>query len=144
MFPEKQCPLCDGKASVYLPNGIDARIECSRCGRFKVTRVLYTTVLRHKNSDAEVQGLLPYVSAYTRQASERGEEIFLENSNWKDFALAHKSTPISRKTTKLLELIAARSTYGHRAQLDSTNDLPLVGRQRFSGIQLSTQPSDRA
>ena len=40
--------------------------------------------------------------------------------------MAHRSTPISRKATKLLEVIAARSEHGRSTKLDQVNDLSLV------------------
>jgi hypothetical protein len=83
------------------------------------------TVLKGNESDSETKELLPYLSAYIRQANARGERVVLED-NWPDLAMAHMSTPLSRKVTKLLEVIAARTSYGHSAKLDEKTDLSLV------------------
>ena len=122
MFPN-QCPLCRGTASLWAYNGIDARIECGRCGTFKLTRRLYDTTLEALNR--EMKELLPYLSAHTRQASERGEEILLEVDNWKDYAMAHRAVPVSRKLFNLLELIARRTTPGKPTNIFDT-DAPLL------------------
>jgi hypothetical protein len=95
------------------------------CGEFKITRTLLRTALAD-NEDNEVKGLLPYLTAHTRQASERGESVVLDTQNWKEFALAHKSTPFSRKVQKVLDLVASRCDPGTRAQLHLHADVPLV------------------
>src|SRR5262249_10253804 len=120
------CPVCGQKATLYaVPRHDGFRVECPRCGNFIVPGLLLRTVLKGSDSDSETKELLPFLSAYIRQANERDEHIILDD-NWPDFALAHKKTPVSRKATKLLEVIAAQSTYGHPTKLDHLNDLSLV------------------
>jgi hypothetical protein len=122
----KACPVCSQNATVSNLAGRDGyRVECPRCKPFVAPGLLLRTVLKGQQSDAETKELLPYLSAYIRQANERGERVVLDE-NWRDFALAHQSTPILRRATKLLELIAARSAYGHSTTLDHINDLSLV------------------
>src|SRR5262245_53588620 len=121
------CPVCAQKATLYaLPNRDTSRVECPRCGNFLVSGLLLRTVLKGKDSDSETKELLPYLSAYIRQATARGERVVLEVENWQNFALANKNTPISRKATKLLEHIATTSEYGRSTKLDEKNDLSLV------------------
>jgi hypothetical protein len=88
--------------------------------------MLRRTVIKGKDSNPETAALLPYVSAHTRQATERGEEIFLTADNWKAFAGAHANTSVLTKLTRFLEIIAARSKPGKSAELDSTRDAPLL------------------
>ena len=126
MFQENQCPLCQREARLYLFNSIDASVKCEKCAAFRITRVLYDTMLRPDVLEPETKELLPYLSAHTRQASERGEEIVLESNNWKVFASAHLNTPVSTKLTRLMELIASRSRPGIPAKLDVETDAPLL------------------
>jgi hypothetical protein len=123
----RACPVCAGQNARL--SGIaerDAfRVACHRCGNFLVSGILLFTQLKGQQSDADIKQLLPYLSAYIRQANDRGEHVVLDD-DWQDFAAAHKNTPISRKATKLLELIAARSEHGHSTTLDEKNDLSLV------------------
>jgi hypothetical protein len=110
-----------------LYENIDARVECGRCGNFKIARLLYVTALRPNYITDEAKELLPYLSAYTRQASDRGEQVDLNPDNWKHFALACKQTPPVEKIEKLLKVAAARSRPGHTAKFDPKTDPPLVG-----------------
>jgi hypothetical protein len=122
-----ECPVCSQNATVSNLGGRDGyRVECPRCKPFVAPGLLLRTVLKGQNSDSEIKELLPYLSAYIRQSNERGERVVLEDKNWRNFALAHKSTPMPRKVTKMLEVIAARSAYGHSTKLDQVNDLSLV------------------
>jgi len=82
--------------------------------------------LARKATNDEVKNLLPYLSAYTRQASHRGEEVFLNHENWKEFALAHSETPVSKRLEKLLELTARRSRPGFPVKFDGKIDPPWV------------------
>ncbi|MGI0015070.1 MAG: hypothetical protein ACREBU_16760 [Nitrososphaera sp.] len=125
---ERACPVCGQNATVSnvasMTDGYS--VACRRCGRFLVPGILLRTVLKGQHSDSETKELLPYLSAYTRQATERGEKVALDPENWKDFAVAHKHTPFSTKVTKLLEVLAARSRPGIPTSFDRDNDFPLV------------------
>ena len=71
--------------------------------------------------------LLPYLSAHARQASETGTMVELNSDNWKEFAELHKSTSVSQRSMKLLELIAKRSKYpGDQAELIGEYVYPLL------------------
>jgi len=126
MFLENQCPLCQREARLSFFNSIDARVECDKCGVFKVTRLLYDTILKPEAIETETKKILPYLSAHTRQASERGEVVVLEGDNWKVFPSAHLNTPVSTKLTRLMELIATRSRPGLPAKVDFETDAPLL------------------
>src|SRR5262245_25317038 len=92
----KACPVCGQNANVsnVPPPTIDAyRVECPRCGNFVAPGMLLITQLKGQHSDSDIRELLPYLSAYIRQANARGERVVLEDKNWRNFALAHKSTP---------------------------------------------------
>ena len=123
----KACPVCSQNATVSNLAARDGyRVECPRCGNFVAPGMLLITQLKGQHSDPDIKELLPYLSAYIRQANARGERVVLEDKNWRNFAMAHKHTPISRKATKLLEHIAATSACGHSTKLDQVNDLSLV------------------
>jgi hypothetical protein len=116
----KRCPLCGQGAEVeYIPDFYF--VNCPRCGRFLITTMNLLTI-----ADEEKE-LLPYLSMHTRQAHERGERVELNASHWKNFALAHKNTPVSRKLLNLLELVAQRTKNpGHEIVLNPNTDPPLL------------------
>lgn len=118
-----RCPLCSWDAKVR--SGDADHVICDLCGEFKITRTLLATPFNDKASE-EARGLLPYLSAHTRQASARGEVVTLDTRNWKQLALAHKTTPLSRRITKLLELVASRSEPGSPVTLNLAAEFPLV------------------
>jgi hypothetical protein len=115
-----RCALCGWDAKVNRSGDAD-HIVCELCGEFKITQTLLASLV---NQDAKP--LLPYLRAHTRQASERGELVTLDTRNWKDLALAHKYTPLPRKITKLLELLASRSRPGDSVEINPAADAPLV------------------
>ncbi len=120
----EKCPICGTQATINrLPQYSDSYdVQCLRCKRFLIDGMDKWVF---ENPDAQVAKLLPGLSAYVRQANERGEYVKLDE-NWKEYALARKNTSILKKATKLLELLAARAQPGTSAKLDSTNDPPLV------------------
>jgi len=121
------CPLCTRGAK--LTSGEMYTVECKTCGEYQFTT---EWIIRIKEADME---LLPCLSIHTRQASERGERVELNSMNWKELSLAHQNTPISLKTTKLLELTAKRSKPGKSAKFDIVSDPPLV--DAFNSHELS-------
>ena len=124
MSETKPCSLCGFDAAVTPLSDAD-QVKCEKCGNFNITRSLLSTTLANRETE-EAKELLPYLSAHTRQASERGEIVTLNTANWKNFALAHKGTSISQKVTKLLELIASHTKPGIRVLIDQDADAPLV------------------
>jgi len=130
-----QCAICLGQAEVYpvrTPDGgirAAAQIECERCGSFSITRELLTwwNSVRERNQSRlhdENEALLPYLSAYTRQAS---GPVELMTGNWQGFARQHASTPFSRKRDRMLRLVADRSKVpGEWVMLDYRLDAPLL------------------
>ena len=77
--------------------------------------------------DEDELQLLPYLSAYTRQASERGIQPELTTTNWPDLARAHATTRAQIKTAKLLDVLAERSRYpGQTVTVDPELDYPLM------------------
>ena len=119
-----RCPLCGWGARVQR-SGDAQHVICELCGEFKITGTLLATPFNDKASE-EARGLRPYLSAHTRQASAHGEVVTLNTINWKELALAHKNTPLPRKITKLLELLASRSQPGSTVQLNPAAEAPLV------------------
>jgi hypothetical protein len=118
---EQQCPIC-GLDARRAPIGDQSqhRIACRRCGEFLADRLFHV-----RGEPQEYDRLLPYLSAYTRSATDNGSLAELSVHNWEGFAHAHKATPISRRRTKLLELIAARSSrLGDQVQIHAEFDYP--------------------
>jgi nucleoside 2-deoxyribosyltransferase len=124
-----KCPLlCGWVAKVH--SGDAAHVICDHCGEFKVVRTLLAGL-----GKGEAKGLLPYLSAHTRQANQRGEVVTLHTGNWKDFALAHKSTPISMKLFNLLQLIGRNTNPGNSMLIKSDRDAPLL--DAFDSVELT-------
>jgi len=125
----KPCPLCGWDAAVTSLTDAD-HVRCELCGEFKITETLLSTVPNREAEEAKE--LLPYLRAYTRQATERGEVVTLHTTNWRNFAFAHKGTSISRKVTKLLELVASRSKPGITVLINPVAEAPLVDAESKS------------
>lgn len=91
---QKYCPICSEPAALTPIAGQDAEfVTCRRCGKFVVAGNLGRLVLRIKDSEPEIKNLLPYLSAHTRQSSERGENVELDTKNWRSLAQARMGTP---------------------------------------------------
>lgn len=123
----KLCPICTLDARIdRVPNRLVYEIECNRCGKFVMSEPLLLA-MKETRLNADDQGLLPYLSAHTRQATEMGILTELNTDNWQDLARAHTATPVSRKVNKLLELIAERSSHpGDIVEIVAELDYPLV------------------
>src|SRR2546428_8337633 len=74
--------------------------EGSRAITFVIARDLVVIELersplkgRREGLTVEDERLLPYLSAYIRQANSRGITPELNRDNWRDFARAHQTTP---------------------------------------------------
>ncbi len=133
MFPANECPLCNREARLF--QDVNARVECAGCGNFRIARRFYDTTLRPDSITAETKDLLPYLSAHTRQSSERGEEVVLDDDNWKAYAQSHENIPVARRLERLLELMAARAKPGLPVKFDDKTDPALVDAAR--GQELS-------
>jgi hypothetical protein len=123
MSPEATCPLC-GLGAPVSREGDSPYVECQKCGTFGISEFLQNIFRSQRDTVADVKELLPYLSAHTRQASERGDTVILNHQDWKKLALAHKDTPISKKLFALLEFIARSAKPGTRASVRDT-DAPL-------------------
>jgi len=116
---KQKCFLCERSAMLlFVDDGY--RVQCENCGSFHLSRTMLATM---KDNELE---LLPYLSIYTRQASDRGENVLLNSENWRKIALACKEIPFPVKVHKLLKLAAERSQPGHPAEFDPDSDPPLV------------------
>lgn len=118
----KRCPLCGWDAKVEPEPARDAEvITCQLCGTFVIEGILLASPV--SQTDGE---LLPYVSAHTRQESDKGNRVELTRENWRGFAHAHKATPVSGKLDKMLRHVEAKSSYsGAEIVLDLEADYPL-------------------
>jgi len=98
--------------------------ECNRCGVFAMTRTLLQGM---PPADEASRRLLGYLSAYTRQSSDRGSPPELTTANWHGLAEAHAATRSSQKTVKLLDIVAARSQFpGQGVPVDPATDCALI------------------
>jgi hypothetical protein len=120
--PKQQCPLCGWDAKRALVPSRDAfEVDCPRCGRFIVNGLLMSSAVPELDT-----GLLPYLSAHTRQANVQGAVVELTTDNWQDYARSHQGTPVSQKLLAILEHIAKRSRWpGDRVELFYENSAPL-------------------
>lgn len=120
------CPIC-GMELVESGRiaGRDAHaFACRRCGRFGMTRTLLACIPPEAETERH---MLPYLSAYTRQSSDRGSPPELTTTNWQDLAGAHATTRSSQKTAKLLDLIASRSRFpGEPVPIGPETDCALI------------------
>ena len=123
----QMCPICAHPAHLRDDDtAIDVfNVACERCGRFSLPGLLHFTFFELHNSPSTERDLLPYLSAYTRQTSDNGERVVLDPTNWKEFALAHKDTAVSRKLFNLLALIAQRTRPGTSTKILEV-DAPLL------------------
>jgi nucleoside 2-deoxyribosyltransferase len=120
MAEDQQCPICNQLLHVFdLGTAERYRIECRRCGDYQITHSLFNTL--PKDSD-----LLPYLSCYTRQATESGIPVTLNTTNWEILAADHRRTSIQQKITKFVKLVADRSDYPGFSVEVSQDDFPLI------------------
>ncbi len=106
-----RCPICE-RENPRMRGFADraaSEIVCSHCGTFVIARDLVVIELersplkgRREGLTVEDERLLPYLSAYIRQANSRGITPELNRDNWRDFARAHQTTPVPQKVEKLL------------------------------------------
>lgn len=122
------CPICSLPAEVSEETLHDAvRVTCSRCApsnRLTVSGSAARTWLR----DPSHRPVLPYLSAYIRQATDRGEHVVVDDpEKFVELARAHRHTSVNEKIRKTLELLAARSPHaGFVAAIDVQTDYPAV------------------
>ena len=137
---QKNCPICSEPAALTPIAGQDAEsVACRRCGKYVVAGSLGRLVLGNKDSEHEIKQLLPYLSAHTRQASERGEQVMLDTRNWKSLAQAHMGTPFAQKVNKTLELFSRISKPGHECRIIANIDFPLVDAEGPGELQVITK-----
>lgn len=124
----QHCPVCRTTADLAREGGRDAfEVECRVCGKYVITGTLLSIL---ENLEEGERGILPYLSAHTRQTCVQGLVSTLDTSNWGGYAQAHMTTPVSRKVGRLLELVAGRSRYpGQTVKLDPKADYPLLDAQ---------------
>src|SRR5262249_47304673 len=103
----RRCPLCGWDAETRRSSSTEAQeIACEHCGSFAITDALLATGLTVGD-----RKIFSYQSAHTRQETARGNRALLTTENWRDFARAHATTPVSRKLEKILDYVATRSEY---------------------------------
>ncbi len=109
-----------------LPDRDASDFDCRRCGRYKMASLLIRA-FRGGLDEAEDQGLLPYLSAYSKQANEAGIVPVFEASTWRDLARTHAATSSGEKLWKLLMLFRRRSAHlGNVISIVAVEDCPLI------------------
>ena len=130
------CPIC-GLADIEETQSAqqDASvITCKRCGKYMIDgltlgnfRSMHAHGAPSVGFTADDVGLLPYLSAYTRQTYESGGKAQLDSKNWRGYARQHSNTPEEQKLHKLLFLIKERTPIpGHSFPFDCDLTYPLV------------------
>ena len=120
------CPICRGNATQRDPPTRDAiELDCPRCGRPIIVGSLFRSGAFAETLGQEDLGWA--LSAFTRQATERGEQIILDTRNWRDLARAHMGTSVVRKLRMLLELLGNRTAApGALAAVNYETDASLI------------------
>jgi hypothetical protein len=124
------CFICDKAAVVHRDLSTQARVECKKCGTYRITHILEITL----RNDPDYGRLRPYLSAYLRQSSERGESPELDVGNWKKLAESHQHTSIPRQIEKLLKLFCDRSEVGGQQVTFGDDDFPLLDAVNAEGV----------
>jgi hypothetical protein len=118
------CLICKQKAQVEAVQdaiyGLALLYECEICGCFIIPR------LGSRLFPGDDEQLLPFLSAHTRQESFSERCCRLDVQNWKELALGHKTTAVSKKLDLTLKLVADRSMSPGSVISASMNDYPLV------------------
>src|SRR5438876_1073039 len=98
-----KCPICgEITGMTATPRAsTSTTFECRRCGEYTITWLLLSAGI-----PAEIR---PYLSAATRQATERGQPLTVTNENFRDLAEAHQRTTVSEKLDKVLAFIASKT-----------------------------------
>jgi hypothetical protein len=98
-------------------------VDCIRCGRFKISHTLLAIITAARS---EHVGLLPFLSAHTRQASERREVVSLLTDNWEAMARGHQHTGVRAKLRMVLEYLARNTKRpGDQVQPNWNDEYPL-------------------
>lgn len=103
MSDETKCPICAQSAEVSEEPHHDAvRVMCARCAptnRLTVSGI----AARAWSGDSEHRSILPYLSAYIRQVTDRGEHVVVDDpEKWVELARAHRHTSAGQKIRKTL------------------------------------------
>jgi hypothetical protein len=119
-----RCPVCDQLATYrHHTRTIGNVYDCLRCGSYVATLEFIQDV-----PSIIPNPLRPYLSAATREASERDKPITLTTDNWRDLAEQYQRATVTARVDKLLEAIARKSgSPGVYVPLTYENDYPLAG-----------------
>jgi hypothetical protein len=100
-------------------------VNCTRCGRYGLDPLIVLTPPILDEGDA------PFLSAATRQASERGRPLELNSStNFSDLVVTQRSSTVSQKIETLLRVIALRCVRPvAMTVVESARDYPLADCQ---------------
>jgi hypothetical protein len=113
------CSICEGAAEFYLLDN-KADFNCRICGKYEIET--------SRGGIRIPDDLQPYLSAATRQTSERGHKLTITCENLGETAEAHQRTSTAEKLDKVLEFIAAgvKRPGGKPATLNTAQDYPIA------------------
>jgi hypothetical protein len=118
--PEKKCPLCENvpKWYGYEKDRDTAAVECSTCGRLKITE--------------EALGVLHpdqkfLLSAFCRRTSNRNNHVTILSTNIGQLIASLPKFSPSEKLDNLLAIIGEQSSgFGHPSEFNADRDYPLL------------------
>lgn len=97
------------------------QLRCQRCGEYEISR---TAAVSLPSGD---QSLLPFLSAYTRQAWEFDRQHVQINTNWQPLAELHARSSMAQKLDKLMAVARRRTANpGESFEFLHQFDYPLV------------------
>jgi hypothetical protein len=120
MDVEQNCPLCDlaPRYRTYEADRDTLKVECPRCGRFKITDEALT-VLRPAQK--------PLLSAFCRRASRGNNFVTIASNNIEQLIASLPTFSPPERLDNLLELMAEMTTrVGQQTQFDVDRDYPLL------------------
>ena len=121
-----ECWICKKPAEAERTSSRKTPFQCKTCGDFAITD-------RIKIQDE----LRPYLSAATRQASERGRPLTVTSENFLDLAEIHQGTTVSEKLDKILAFIAAKTKVPGSGHIVLPKlDYPMVDARDDAELQL--------
>jgi hypothetical protein len=98
---EPKCLLCGSTPLSRLISNDQIDVECGTCGEYRVSGTVAALIATNPSA----LRLKPYLSAYTRQTSDRGTGAVIGH-DWQTLAARHQTTAIPEKLDRLLRYYA--------------------------------------
>lgn len=124
------CAICRQPAERRWLNPLTiVETRCRRCGHYQMSHAFDEDLEASRarsveNGDTELERLLPYLSAHTRQNP--GPVVLTTSIDWRTLAQQHMTTSVATKVSRILQYIARQSaTPGAWVPFDEANVGPL-------------------